>query len=525
VAAPALAQVPVPVTDPGPWRLTSLTLLLLAVLQALWTWRCHRRAQRNAQAHALAVQALAQAEQQAQLRLTQIDAIASRLPGVVYQYCLRADGSSCFPYASEAIHAIYRVSPEQVRHDASPVFANLHPEDLQRVGDSIRASAQQLTPWQCEYRVRFDDGTERWLYGNALPSAQPDGSVLWHGFITDVTERKAADDKLRQLSRIIEQVPVGVIITSLQGEINYTNPWFSRMTGYPSQELLGQTPRLLQSGLTPRATYDELWHTLAQGKTWSGELHNRRKDGSTYIEQATIAPVLDGHGLATHYVALKEDISQRKQADLALKASLQEKVALLNEVHHRVKNNLQIISSLLRLEGTRTTEPDTRDTLRDMQSRILAMALLHESLYRAGTFTSVNLGTYLQQLTSQAFRAQGLVGQGIRLVLELKPAHVSLDVATPCGLLVNELLSNSLKHAFPQGRLGNVWVQSQPGAQSGTWRLCVRDDGVGLPGDFEARRKQTLGLQLVSDLAVQLGGELRIGDGPGATFTVEFALA
>jgi len=111
--------------------------------------------------------------------------IARQVPGVVYQFRLRPDGSSCIPYASEAAREIYRLDPEDVREDASKAFANVHPDDLESHLASIHASARDMTPWQHEYRLKFDDGTVRWLYGNALPQREADGSTLWHGFITD----------------------------------------------------------------------------------------------------------------------------------------------------------------------------------------------------------------------------------------------------------------------------------------------------------------------------------------------------
>ena len=450
--------------------------------------------------------------------------LSNRLPGVLYQYLLRPDGSACLPYASEAIRQVLRVNPEDVKEDATAVLSRNHPDDAAQFLASIQASARDLTPWQHEYRMLFDDGSVRWLYGNSVPERLDDGSVLWHGLVTDITERKAADDRLRQLSRSVEQAPVTIVITDLQGNILYANPSFTRNTGYSLEEAIGQNPRILKSGLTPPETYAELWDTVSKGGVWQGELHNRKKDGCLFIEHAVIAPVLDADGHISHYVAIKEDITQRKQADMALQNSLREKVALLNEVHHRVKNNLQVITSLLRLEVGRSAQPDTRNVLKDMQGRIYAMALLHESLYRSGTFASVELGAYLKQLASQTFRTQSGLGGDVRLVLEMSAINVGMDQAAPCGLLVNELLSNCLKHGFPENRSGEVVVSLQPSARVGWWQLSVRDTGVGLPGDFEARRTQSLGLQLASDLARQLGGQLNVGPGPGAAFSVVFHL-
>ena len=366
------------------------------------------------------------------------------------------------------------------------------------------------------------DGRHIWVEWSGSMLASPAGASLWT--FLDVTERKAADDRLRQLSRSVEQAPVSIVITDLQGGILYVNPVFTRLTGYTLAEALGKNPRILKSGLTPPEVYVELWDTLCQGGIWQGELHNRRKNGELFIEHAVIAPVLDVSGNTSHYVAVKEDITERKQADLALQTSLKEKVGLLHEVHHRVKNNLQVITSLLRLEAGRSEQPETRAVLKEMQGRIFAMALLHESLYRTGTFASAELGAYLKQLATQAFRsASGLVGD-VRLVLDVSEVHVGMDQATPCGLLVNELVSNCLKHGFPAGRGGEVVVSSQPSTRTGWWCLTVRDTGVGLPADFDARRTQSLGLQLVSDLARQLGGQLDVGPGPGAVFSVTFCL-
>ncbi|MBP9148267.1 MAG: PAS domain S-box protein [Rhodoferax sp.] len=456
--------------------------------------------------------------------LTRLRKMADRVPGVLYQYLLRPDGTSCFPFASEWIRRIYQISPQEAAVDASGAFAAIHPDDAQAVLESIQESARALTPWQHEYRARFADGSVHWLYGNSLPERLDDGSVLWHGFITDITERKAADERLRQLSRSVEQAPLSIVITDLQGDILYVNPSFTRHTGYTLDEVLGHNPRILKSGQTPQQTYLCLWDTLCSGAVWEGELYNRRKNGEMFIEHAVIAPVLDAQGKTSHYVAVKEDITERKGAEQALQASLHEKVALLNEVHHRVKNNLQVISSLLRLEASRCTEPATKDVLKEMQGRILTMALLHETLYRVGRFASVDLGAYLKQLATQTFRAQSSQSTTVRLSLDVAEVQVVMDQATPCGLLVNELLSNCLKHAFPDGRTGEVQVRSQPDVQAGSWMVQVRDNGIGLPPDFELRGRQSLGLQLVSDLARQLDGSLQVASSGGASFTVVFPL-
>ena len=211
--------------------------------------------------------------------------------------------------------------------------------------------------------------------------------------------------------------------------------------------------------------------------------------------------------------ALKAAGAELLAREKVLELALAEKTALLNEVHHRVKNNLQIISSLLRMESRRAdhTVGDTRGVLSDMQGRIRSMALLHESLYRSGNFAQLDLGAYLKQLCQQAFRALSVASGAVRLELHLASLSVPLEQATPAGLLVNELISNCLKHAFPEGRSGVVRVSLQPiPGDGGKWCLGVGDDGVGLAGDFATRRTQSLGLQLVDDLARQLNTALHV---------------
>jgi two-component sensor histidine kinase len=157
-----------------------------------------------------------------------------------------------------------------------------------------------------------------------------------------------------------------------------------------------------------------------------------------------------------------------------------------------------------------------------MKGRILSMALLHESLYRSGTFASVDLGAYLKELATQSFRASVVRPGAVRLQLELTSVQVEMDQALPCGLLVNELIANSLKHGFPGDHTGEVRVALQPIDGGPKLRLRVSDTGVGLPADFESKRGKSLGLQLVSDMAGQIDGRLEIGPGPGAVFDVTF---
>jgi len=211
-------------------------------------------------------------------------------------------------------------------------------------------------------------------------------------------------------------------------------------------------------------------------------------------------------------------------SETALKQSLLDKESLIKEVHHRVKNNLQVITSLLRLESGRSAIAEVKSVLGDMQNRIRTMSTLHETLYRTGTLASVDLGSYLKQLSIHAFKTQSVNSDAVRLNHDLGSVQVGMDQAVTCGLLVNELVSNCLKHGFPKDQPGQISVVLKPIKQTQQWRRCVSDTGVGLPVNFEDKRKDSLGLQLVGDLATQLGGVLDIASNPtnGVAFTVSF---
>jgi len=254
--------------------------------------------------------------------------IASQVPGVVYQYLLRPDGTSCFPYASEAIREIYRVSPEQVREDASAVFANLHPDDLAVVAASIQASAQNLTPWQHEYRVKFSDGTIRLLYGNAVPQREVDGSVLWHGFITDITERNQSAEALKESEKRFRTVADNTYDweywTGVDGRIIYISPSCERISGYKPEEFLLDSS-LLNKIVHPgdanllKVHSENINSPQHRHEIYEFDFRILKKDGSVVHIGHLCRPVSDDKGNHEGRRISNRDITQRKQIEEELK--------------------------------------------------------------------------------------------------------------------------------------------------------------------------------------------------------------
>jgi PAS domain S-box-containing protein len=246
--------------------------------------------------------------------------ISTRVPGVIYQYRLRPDGTSCFPYVSEAIREIYRVAPDDVREDASAVSANLHPEDFAGIVASIQQSAATLSPWQQEYRVRFPDGTIRWLGGNALPQPEADGSVLWHGFITDITERKQVEQALHKESEknraLLRNASDGIHILDATGNLVECSDSFCTMLGYQHDEMVGMHVSKWDAGLPGVQLDKAIAQQFAKSSRTEFETLHRRKDGSVFEVEVSGYPLeIDSKSVLFNS---SRDISQRKKTEVEL---------------------------------------------------------------------------------------------------------------------------------------------------------------------------------------------------------------
>ena len=798
-------------------------------------------------------------EREAALNLLQ--KISSRVPGLLYQFRLRADGSSCLPYASEAIHEIYRVSPDDVRDDASLIFSIIHPDDRDSVVSSIQKSAQELSPWRHEYRVKFDDGRVRWLFGNALPEREADGSVLWHGFITDVTtrkhqmertsallelskiadtldettllqrgldtlqqmtnsqigflhfvsedqneiklvtwssdtlahycqadfdnhypvsaagiwadcirlkqpiiindyatvsdkkglpqghsplqrfisvpilegeyvrmivgvgnaakdydeydtetitlfsyelyritqfsrakkllvanerhfravtqsandaiitgdaagnivdfnaaaermfgytgdeiigqpltvlmpkrfrnahctglqrvvagesphmigktventglrkdgsefpleislaqwqttdshffsatirditERKAAEDQLRKLSQAVEQSPESIVITDIDAHIVYVNKSFLQVTGFSREEVIGQNPRFLHSGKTPPETYVAMWDTLTQGYPWKGEFYNRKKDGSEYIEFAIITPLRQPDGTISNYVAVKEDITEKKRLGEELdfhRHHLEEQVMLrttqliaarqlsetanqaksmfLANMSHEIRTPMNAIiglNHLLRRSGVTPEQLDKLEKIDNASRHLLSIIndILDMSKIEAGRvqlesrdFSLSSILENVRSIISDAARDKGL---RIEMDVHSVPLWLRGDQMRIRQSLLN-YASNAIKFT-DKGRIALRAKLLEDSDGELLVRFEVEDTGIGIASDkierlfnvFEQADISTtrvfggtgLGLVITRRLAQLMGGEIGVDSTPGVGSTFWF---
>lgn len=329
------------------------------------------------------------------------------------------------------------------------------------------------------------------------------------------------------LAKIIDLADDAIISIDEAQNIVLFNQGAERIFGYAPTEVVGRSlDVLLPQALS--AAHREHIHEFASSAVSSrrmGErsaIRGRRKNGQEFPAEASISKVTMG-GKSVFTVILR-DVTDRVAAQELIRSSLREKEALLKEIHHRVKNNLQVVSSLLGLQSRGVAEQSTRKMFVESQNRIHSMALLHESLYQSNNLARIDFPEYIRQLAAHLFTSYGVGADRIHLRTDLDKLYLNLDAALPCGLIINELISNSLKYAFPDGREGEIQIilRGRPGEQA---RLIIADNGVGLRADVDWMTARSLGLRLVRTLAEQLGAALDVRSQAGTKVELTFTAA
>ncbi len=291
------------------------------------------------------------------------------------------------------------------------------------------------------------------------------------------------------------------------------NPAFERLTGLKRHLLLGK--RVLEVLPGTEAYWIEAFGRVAQTGN-PAHLENYSAALNRWYEVFAYRPA------PGQFAVVFSDVTDRKQAEERTRASLHEKEILLKEIHHRVKNNMQVISSLVSLQADALPDESARAVLRNVTDRVRSMALVHEKLYQSADLARVNFAEYAQSLLQYLWRAHGSHAPGIRLALDLEPVWLDVEAAVPCGLVLNELAGNALKHAFPGRAEGEVAVSLRRAAD-GRVSLEVRDNGKGLPPGLDWRQTRSLGLHLVDMLSGQLDAAVEVPDGEGTTFRLAFS--
>jgi PAS domain S-box-containing protein len=401
----------------------------------------------------------------------------------------------------------------------------LHPEEL---AETYREGFKEHVPK--EGSVMGDMSISR-KDGAVIPVELSEGVIelkgrkVRLGIFREVTDRKEAEEALMESEQrfrgAFENAAVGASMVDLKGRFLKVNRRLCELLGYPENELLSKTfsdithPEDIQIGL------DNLKRQISgEADYTSFEKRYVRKDGEVIHVIVSPALIRNSEGTPQHFVGLWQDITERKRAEEQILRSLEEKEVLLKEIHHRVKNNMNVITSLLSLQSRYIRDKDALRIFRDGQNRIRAMARVHEKLYQSEDFSKVNINDYIEVLAKDLFNAYHISESSVSLKVNAGDVFLDIDFLIPCGLIINEIVSNSLKHGFREGRKGEISISLTSDA-SGK-RLVVSDNGIGMPEGFDIDKSETLGLLLVNSLVSQLRGTMEIDSNEGTTYQITF---
>jgi PAS domain S-box-containing protein len=435
-----------------------------------------------------------------------------------------------------------------------PFVKFIHPDDRELVMSRHLSRLQDPDKVMPVYSFRALDknGQITWVEINTVRVAwENEPAVLF--FLTDITQRLQAEQSLREsearFRTLFENSPDAIVLIDphdpkVDWPIIDCNNVFCRMNGYTQQELLGQSFSVVNNIEVKHDERENYLNTIRQAQTVKLETMHRNKDGSVFPVQtsSTLINLADREIILgidrdiSAQKALEEQLHQAKfnlekkvqtrtaavaAVNTKLKASLTEKEVLLKEIHHRVKNNMQVISSLLSLQSRYITDPQALEVFRDSQSRVRSMALIHEKLYKSENLARIDFTDYINDLTRVLFQSYQAHQQKVIFRLQSEKLFLELDQAIPCGLIINELISNTLKHAFPHGQGGTLTI-NLVSDEIERITLTVTDNGVGFPPDLDFQETETLGLQLVNSLVGQLDGTISQTHNGGTEYKIRF---
>ncbi|MEO0539820.1 MAG: histidine kinase dimerization/phosphoacceptor domain -containing protein [Cyanobacteria bacterium P01_A01_bin.105] len=463
-----------------------------------------------------------------QQREARLFTLANNMPGMLFQCIQQTDAQLMMTHISTRCRSILEMEPGEI-YSFDTVLCRIPATDRFQLQGAMSHSARTLSSLNWEGTFITPSGIHKWLQIAAQPSHTPEGETLWDGVLFDSTPRRQAeisrDLQVQQFQNLVLNVPGVIFRCAIQPDwpIEFISEEIAAITQYkveafrqhgrqqlsditdPDDQLMLHT--VLTQAFTEHRPYQVEYRIL----TAHGQRRWILERGRWGLDTQTQVCYLDG---------VITDITDFKRAEAKIKTSLAEKDVLLREVHHRVKNNLNVVHSMLEMHARQFKDPRLSESLLDSQRRLQVMALIHEQLYRSEQLSQIRFSDYVQTLVDHFFSMAETATRSVQIILDSDPVSVSLELAIPLGLIVNELLTNALKHAFPDDRPGRVTI----GFKQYQQRIClsVCDDGIGLPDSFQTMRQSSLGLRLVSILVDQLDAHLSVVSTEGTQFCLTF---
>ncbi|MBE9183524.1 PAS domain S-box protein [Microcoleus sp. LEGE 07076] len=403
---------------------------------------------------------------------------------------------------------------------------SIHPEDRDRV---IAIFTKKIVAEdEIEYRIVRPDGEIRWIRDRAFPITNQAGKVYRVvGIAEDISDRKHSEKVIRESEERFRQLAENIqdsfwLVSAELTDLLYLSPAYEQIWGRSREELYAE-PIKWMDWVHPEDKHclQEAIGRVLQGESTSTEYRIFLPDGSIRWVCDRAFPIYDELGNIYRIAGICEDISDRKLTSARIQAALREKKVLLKEIHHRVKNNMQVISSLLQLQAQYIEDEPTLALFEESQTRIHSMALIHEQLYQSENLDRIDLPPYVENLVANLYQSFGCGNTSIQFNLNVDPIFLNIETAIPCGLIINELVSNSLKYAFSQSLAGEININFHK-INSQQFHLSIQDNGSGLPAGFDVENTESLGLRLVRMLTNQLDGTLVVDSECGTCYNISF---
>jgi PAS domain S-box-containing protein len=430
---------------------------------------------------------------------------------------------------SEENYRIREVEPGTTPPTYEEFLKTVHPDDRQRVRDLYETSVRQRQPYAAVHRLVMPDGRVKWVQQRAETLYGENGEPLKsRGTVQDITEQHQAEEAVRELVDRLNEAQriarLGSWVLDIRtNRLAWSDEIFRIFEADPAETEVSYESFL--SYLHPEdrdMVHQAYWDAVEQGKPYHLVHRILLSDGRVKWVEERGETVYGKDGAPQLTRGTVQDVTELRKAQAELESSLHEKEVLLREIHHRVKNNLQIISSLLYFQGQGLTDAKSVAGLQDIRNRLNAMVLVHERLYRSSDLAEVDFAEYATSLTAELARVYRSRNPDISLHVGGDAVLLPIEIALPLGMVVTELVSNAFKYAFPGGRAGRISVTFDSG--DGTGEMVVSDDGVGLPEGLDPAQSESFGWRVVHALVEQIDGVLTTSAGTGVHVTVTFPL-
>ena len=446
--------------------------------------------------------------------------LAENIPGTVYIYEMRKDGKErILHYIGPGFREMVGEEfSKQINFDANAFFDYVHPDDYDGLQLAAEKALNNNEPLSYVYRMKSKEGNIIWVRSICRGMKLENGNTLWQGVLLNITDQKRTEEQIKNKeafsNALFEYNPVETVVVDKQGRIvRYNNSLLENRSRVPEIGSVMYKDYAAKHNL-------EMYHTLMnciknnERKVIPNTIYRKGEESEKHLH-VTIAPFPEGA------IITSRDITKQVHAEELLKQEIEQKELLIKEINHRVKNNFALVSSLLAIQQQNIEDKKVRDVFEEAQNRIQSIALVHKLLYNSENLAHIDFSTYINSLIRQLRGGFEQETDQITFNLDIQNVAVDIAKAIPCGLIINELITNVFKHGFKDRDTGVISVKMNY-LDDNQVKLTVSNDGNPFPADVDFRKTQTLGLQLVTNLVEQIGGTIELDKSKGTTFFITF---